>query len=268
MHGKFPREAELKRETTGAMARLCIAILTLILAGALTPARAQDTFGGRLSLERLGEVKPGIYLAGDNVRFTLVNEGDNFLLRFDNNPEVFVLYTGHASLGGRILKYDSGETVLQVAGWGGMTLYTDASPTGLPTVRTGDATAPAPPNISLSDMQNAAEDETQHLAYTRGLRLGVSADWQALAGNGAMRALAFDTMENTVRGLDRFSYSAGGREALAHRIDSVMIEAAAKPTLMLKAKTLIVTFNPARGYEGRASSRAIARALGSVFPKH
>ncbi|HSM95823.1 MAG TPA: DUF4908 domain-containing protein [Rhizomicrobium sp.] len=250
------------------MARLCIAILTLILASASVPAYAQDVFGGRLSLERLGEVKPGEYLAGDNVRFTLVNDGDNFLLRFDSNPEVFVLYTGHASLGGRILKYDSGETALQVAGWGGMTLYTDSAPTGLPAVRTGDATDPAPPNVSLSDMQNAAEDETQHLAYTRGLRLGVTADWQALAGNAGMRALAFDTMENAVRGLDRFSYNAAGREAIAHRVDNVMIEAAVKPTLLLKARTLTVTFNPARGYEGRASSRAIARALGSLFPKH
>ena len=250
------------------MARLCIAILTLILSSALLPARAQDVFGGRLSLERLGEVKPGVYLAGDTMHFTLVSDGDNFLLRFDNNPEVFVLYTGHASLGGRILKYDSGETVLQVAGWGGMTLYTDTAPTGLPAVRMGDATAPSPPNISLSDMQNAAEDETQHLAYTRGLRLSVSADWQALSGNGVLRAFAFDTMENAVRGLDRFSYSAGGREALAHRVDSVMVEPAAKPTLTLKTKTLIVTFNPGHGYEGRASSRAIARALGSLFPRH
>lgn len=251
------------------MARLCIAILTLLLGSALIPARAQDSFdGGRLSLERIGEVKPGAYLAGDSVHFALVSDGDNFLLRFDNNPEVFVLYTGHASLGGRILKYDSGETVLQVASWGGMTLYTDAAPTGLPAVRTGDAAIQAPPNVSLPDMQNAAEDESQHLAYMRGLRLSVSADWQALAGNSGMRALAFDTMENAVRGLDRFSYGAGGREALAHRVDALMVEPSSKPTLALKTKTLIVTFNPARGYEGRASSRAIARALGSIFPKH
>jgi len=250
------------------MARLCIAILTLLLGSALIPARAQDSFGGRLSLERIGEVKPGAYLAGDNVRFSLVNDGDDFLLRFDNNPEVFVLYAGHASLGGRILKYDSGETVLQVAGWGGMTLYTDTAPTGLPAVRTGDATTPAPANVSLSDMQSAAEDESQHLAYMRGLRLSVSADWQALANNAAARGMAFDTMENAVRGLDRFSYSAGGREALSHRVDALMIETSGRPTLSLKTKTLIVTFNPARGYEGRASSRAIARALGAIFPKH
>ncbi|HEY7976782.1 MAG TPA: DUF4908 domain-containing protein [Rhizomicrobium sp.] len=249
------------------MARLCIAILTLILAGALVPARAQDAPNGKLSLERLGEIQPGTYLAGDDVRFTLVKDRDNYLLHFDNNPEVFVLYAGHASLGGRVLKYDSGETVLQVAGWGGMTLYTDAAPTGLPATRTGDGAVPMPPSVSLSDIQNAAEDEAQHLAYMRGLRLTVTADWATVSIDGATRALAFDTMENTVRGLDRFSYNAVGRELLAHRIDTVMVETAGKPTLRLKAKTLTVTFNPARGFEGRASSRAISRALGSIFSK-
>jgi hypothetical protein len=250
------------------MARVFIAVLTLILASALVPARAQDNFGGKLSLERIGQIKPGIYLAGDAVRFTLVNDGDNYLLRFDNNPEVFVLYAGHASLGGRILKYDSGETVLQVAGWGGMTLYTDSAPTGLPAVRTGDATVLTPSNVSLPDMQNAAEDESQHLAYMRGLRLSVSADWPALTSNGAARSFAFDTMENAVRGLDRFSYSAGGREILSRRVDAMVIALSSKPTLSLKARTLTVTFNPARGYAGRASSRAIARALGSIFSRH
>jgi len=249
------------------MARLFIAIVALILAGVPLSARAQAPFG--LSFERIGEVEPGTYLAGDNVKFTLTANGDTFLLRFDGNPEVFVLYAGHASLGGRVLKYDSGETAMQVAGWGGATLYTDAAPNGLPAERTGDPTpVPELPDVSLSDIQNAANDEMQHLAYMRGLRMTVSADWNALANDANTRALAFDTMENTVRGLDRFSYSATGREALSRHVDTLRIETAGRPTLTLKLKTLIVTFNPNRGYEGRASSRAISRALGAVFARH
>jgi hypothetical protein len=267
MRGDVLARGGCKEKKIGAMVRLFIAILTLTLASAFTQARAQDNFGGKLSLERLGNVKPGVYVAGDKVHFTLVASGDNFLLRFDDDPEVFVLYTGHASLGGRILKYDSGETALQVAGWGGMTLYTDTAPTGLPAVRTGDATVPAPANVSLPDIHNAAEDETQHLAYMRGLRINVTVDWPAIIADGVTRAFAFDTMENAVRGLDRFSYTANGREALAHHVDTMTVEPGNKPTLRLKTRTLIVTFNPARGYEGRASSRAIARALGSIFSK-
>ena len=70
-----------------------------------------------------------------------------------------MLYADHASLGGRVLKYDSGETAILVTVWGGLTLYTDAQPSGLPAVRTADAAAPTPPSIGLSDMQNEAIDQ-------------------------------------------------------------------------------------------------------------
>ncbi|HEY5337549.1 MAG TPA: DUF4908 domain-containing protein [Rhizomicrobium sp.] len=252
------------------MAKSIIAIAALAafaLCCTIAPAAAQG-LGEQLPLGHLGTIESGAYTAGDNLKFSLVGSGANFLLRFDGNPEVFVLYVARASLGGRVLKYDSGETALQVAGWGGMTLYTDAQPSGLPAVKTGDAIAPTPPNVSLADMQNAAGDEAEHLAYMRGLRLGFTADWSAIAANAVARAFAFDTLENAVRGLDRFSITAPGREALSHRVGTVMIAISAKPAITLKAKTLIVTFNPDRGYEGRASSRAIARALGQVFPTH
>lgn len=249
------------------MARFFIAIAALLLMSVTTTLHAQESLGERMTSERLGDVQPGAYVAADTVKFALSQDGDNFLLRFDGDPEVFVLYTAHASLGGRELKYDSGETALQVAGWGGMTLYTDAAPNGLPASRTGDAVAPSPPNVSLSDMQNAAGDEAEHLAYTRGLRLNFTADWGALAANAVMRAFAFDTLENAVRGLDRFSITAFGREALGKHVSMVMIAASNRPTIALNGKSLIVTFNPEHGYEGRASSRAIARALAKVLPK-
>jgi hypothetical protein len=220
-----------------------------------------------MAAERLGTVQPGTYMAGDSVRFSLTPDGEVFLLRFDNDPEVFVLYPAHTSLGGRELKYDSGDTALQVAGWGGMTLYTDADPNGLPAERTGDTAPPSPPDVSLGDMQNAANDEAEHLAYTRGLRLSFSADWGALAANGAMRAFAFDTLENAVRGLDRFSITTAGREALARHVANVVVMSSNKPTLDLNGHSLIVTFNAEHGYVGRASSRAIARALAKVLPK-
>jgi hypothetical protein len=230
------------------------------------PARAQEAMDSRLSMEKLAAIEPGAYQAGDNVKFTLDAAGENFLLRFDGDPEIFVLYSGDASMGGRVLKYDTGETVMQVAGWGGMTLYTDASPNGLPAMRIGDSVAPSPPAISLGDIQNAASDEAAHLNYTRGLHLSFTADWNALQNNDAMRALCFDAMENTARGIEIFTASTPERQIIAHRLNIVMIVQGAKPMISVKDKTLTATFNPARGYAGRASSRAIARALARVLP--
>lgn len=231
-----------------------------------TPLPAQYSGqGGPLPLDRVAYIEPGTYLAGDSIQFTLDSAGGNFLLRLRGSPEVFVLYVDHGSLGGRILKYDSGETALNVAGWGGMTLYTDAQPQGLPAVRTGDSAPPSPPFVSLQDMQNAAADEAEHLAYVRRVNIQIGADWNLLGDNAGMRAFAYDAMENAARGIERFCSAAGARDAFTKRVSMMMIVAGNKPTMGLNGRTLTVTFNAGSGFEGRASSRAIARALGNIL---
>lgn len=214
---------------------------------------------------RLAAVQPGTYEAGDDVQFTLDREDTHYLLRFANDPEVFVLYADHASLGGRVLKYDSGETALQIAGWGGMTLYTDQKPGGLPAMRTGDSVPPTFPAVSLAAVKSAASDETKHLAYLYRLNLSFSADWDALADNAALRALCFDALENAARGIDRFSAVPAGHNAIEARVNTVFVATSGKPTLQLKGNSLTVTYDPGKGYAGRASSRAIAHALDTLF---
>jgi hypothetical protein len=245
-----------------AMPRIGTALLLCTL---LTgPAQAQNQMNSRLSQERVGDVDPGTYTAGGAI-FTLDRYGDKFILRFAGDPEIYVLYTDRASLGGRVLKYDSGQTVIRVAGWGGMTLYTDAAPAGVPAERTGDTLPPSLGTISLSDMQNAAEDEAEHLAYSRDIHLSFTADWNALAGDSRLRALCFDALENTARGIDRFAITAPARAAFAKRIDQVRMALGTKPIMFLSGKTLNVTFNAQTGYAGRASSPGIARALGQLL---
>ena len=237
--------------------------LTLLAAPA---ANAQSSLAARLATERLAEVRPGNYQAGDDRISRSTRDDGHYLLRFKRaNPEIFVLYADHASLGGRVLKYDSGETAMQIAGWGGMTLYTDKKPGGLPAVRTGNSAPPAMARVSLDAVKKAASDEAEHLAYVRRLALRFSADWTALAGNAALRALCFDTLENAARGIDRFAATPAGRKALSYHVTAVLVATGGKPTLHLQGKTLTVTFDPDIGYAGRASSRAIARALGLIF---
>ncbi len=238
--------------------------LTFLLASQGAQAQ-QDSFEERLSMDRLGYIEPGTYLAADKIGFSLDADGPNYLMRFDGSPEIFVLYTDNASLGGRVLRYDSGETALQVSGWGGVTLYTDPDPRGLPAVRTGDSVAPTPPATSVADIQNAAQDDAEHLAYGRRLNLAFTADWNAIADNPEARAFALDAMENAARGLDRFAASTAAREALARHVSTVMMSVAVRPAVMMNGKTLVVTFDPRRGFVGRASSRAIARALKTLL---
>lgn len=244
------------------MPRIGIALLLCAsLAGA---ALAQDEMSTRLSRERVGDIVAGSYAAG-SLDFTLDHYQDKYILRFAGDPEVYVLYADHAPLGGRALKYDSGATAIRVAGWGGMTLYTDTAPGGVPAERTGDTLPPSLGMISLSDMQNAAEDEAEHLAYSRAVRLNFTADWSALAGDSRLRALCFDAMENAARGIDRFVIRPQARAAFIKKIEGVRMALGTKPLMFLSGKTLNVTFDAQHGYAGRASSRGIARALGQLL---
>ena len=226
---------------------------------------AQDELGARMSQERIGDVRTGTYSAGDQLKFTLNHYLDRYLLHFIGDTEVYVLSADHGSLGGRVLKYDSGATALVVSGWSAITLYTDTQPSGLPAERTGDAVLPSVVPISFTDMQRAAADESTHLAYVRGVHLFFIAEWPALAGNAAMRAFAFDAMQNAERGIDRFAKTAPARAALAARVDTVQLLAGGRPLVTLRGKILNITFNPAQGYSGRESSRAIANALGEIL---
>ena len=240
-------------------------LLVFLLQIFFWPAAAQQSVEERLSSDRVGYIEPGKYVAGDDVQFSLDPAGSNYLLRLDDSPEIFVLYQDRAALGGRVLKFDSGETALKVAGWGGVTLYTHAAPQGLPAERTGNSAPPQLLPVSIGDLQSAATDEGQHLFYTRRLSIAFTANWNSLAQDGNARIFALDAMENAERGLDRFAASLAAREALMHRVDTLALAMSNRPSVRLNGKTLIVSFDPGRGYIGRASSRAIARGLAKVL---
>jgi hypothetical protein len=248
------------------MSRILAALFcgAAIASGALAE-QPREALEARLSSDRLGRVESGTYLAGDRISFALDSSGANYLLSFDDNPEIFVLHPDSASMGGRILKYDTGETALQVSGWGALTLYTDTETGGLPAVRTGDFSEPALPSVSVDMLQSAAVEGAGELGAVDRLAVSFSADWASLSANGPARAIALHAMENVARGIERFCASVHRHAVFARRIASVSLAMAGEPTVTLQGKVLLVTFNPDLGYEGLASSRSIAFALGMLL---
>src|SRR3569833_3912307 len=242
-------------------------ILAVALLGASAAAvHGQESLGARMMMDRIGDIQTGAFSAGDNnIRFALTRYAEKYLLRVDGDPEIYVLYADSGSLGGRTLKFDSGGTAIAISGWGGMTIYTDAQPGGLPPDHTGDATFPALATEPLTAVQEAARDEGAHLAYVRGLRIRFDADWPALAADAALRAITFDALQNAARGIERFAANARGRAAVAAKMDCVQMTTGGRPTIALHGKTLVVTYVPGRGFAGRASSHGIARALGQLL---
>jgi hypothetical protein len=242
-------------------------IMTALLCGALSARAAEPerSLQARLSSDRLGHLEPGTYLAGEKTEFELSAAGSNYLLRCDRSPEVFVVTPDNAPMGGRVFRYDSGETALQVAGWGGVTLYTDANPEGLPAVRTADAAAFSPAPASEKDVRTAAQDLAETLERLHRIDVVFVVDWPGLPDTSLARGRILDALENIARAFDRLGHSVRWRQALSRRISQIVLAKAGTPAVKLSGKTLFITFNPDAGYEGRASSRAIASALGTLL---
>ncbi len=235
-----------------------IFVAALWAVGLLLPVSAQD-IGSKLSADRLGEIEPGYYEAGDRIDFVLVPLDDRYLLKFDGQDEVFVLQTARGSVGGRVLKYDTGDMAVQVAGWGGITLYTEEAPNGLPAVRLGDAPALEFEPVSLAQLQRAAND------VAHGLNLQLEADWSAFAADPRARAVALEALMNTRKGVGAFA-SSHGKAPFERQVTSIKLVPNTKPALSLTGKTLAVGFAPTEGYPGRLSSHAVVETLNGLMP--
>ncbi|HEX4271731.1 MAG TPA: DUF4908 domain-containing protein [Rhizomicrobium sp.] len=233
-------------------------------------AWGQDPMSARLSAERVSDITAGSYgtdaaASNEGRQFTLEPYGEKYLLRFTSTPENFVLTVDRGVLGAKWLKYDTGATAIRVSVWGGLTLYTHDAPNGMPANRQGDAPAFGIASVSAPDLTAAMHDETSHLSYVQNLPLAFGADPSVIKSDGETRAMAFETLTNTVTGIERFLAAPAARKALTQRIDAVRVTEGAKPTIIIAGRALMVSFVPGEGYDGRASSHAIAHALGKLL---
>lgn len=233
-------------------------------------AWGQDPMAARLSAERVSDIAAGVYVTDTSSpnggrEFTLEPYGDKYLLLFTDTPERFVLTVDRGVLGSKLLKYDTGATAMRVSVWGGLTLYTQDAPGGLPATRQGDAEAPGLGSVSASDLSAAMHDKSSHLTYVQNIALNFAADPSVLKASGETRAAAFETLTNTVMGIERFLTAPSAKKVLAQRIDAVRVTEGAKPTVIIAGRALMVSFVPGEGYDGRASSHAIAHALGKLL---
>ncbi len=203
----------------------------------------------------------GSYLAGDN-RFVIARAGNYERLRFSGDGEIYYLTIEPAPMGGRVLKYDTGEIVMQVAGWGGVTLYTHKVPGGLPAERTGDATGldpePVPPGDQVKTFAIGFSDEIQSRT---GLLFGFRANWDAFAHSDSLRAVAAGAIRNSARAIERVAASRQAGQALLAQFDVVRITPGNEPSVSIGDKMLTITFAPSQGMGACPSSLLIAKTI-------
>ena len=231
---------------------------------ALAPG-VTNALAARLAADhRAAAIAPGRYSAGEGRNFVLMPYRGRYLLRFDGVAENFVLTTDAASLGAKLLKYDTGAAALSISVWGGVTLYAADAPGGLPATHQGGAGALTPISVSASELRSALSDEAAHFSYAGDLTLQFVTDTATLSDPEA-RAMAFDALANVQWGIERFIATQAGKRAVSRRISTVKLEKAAKPGVTLSGRNLLVRYAPQDGYMGRVSSHAVAHHLGKLL---
>jgi hypothetical protein len=220
---------------------------------------------GRLFAQPLLLPAEGLYVTNDVPNFMVDRREGQVRLRFLDSEEVFYLTSEPGSLGSRVLKYDTGDVALTVAGWGGVTLYTDEIKSGIPAERQASATDFEPKPVPAKDIKPLADRLSRELNMHGAFSIGFLTDWDALAKQSeTARGLAVNSMRNATYALVQMA-GESERPAIAADLHTVRLVEATQAGVALEKGTLVVSYAPKNGPSGRPSSLAIERALEAAY---
>jgi hypothetical protein len=189
--------------------------------------------------------------------FVLDRSAPRPLLKFDDSPEVWVLWPVRGPRGDVIYKNDLGEPMLRATKLGGMTVFTPRRPTGAAAALAGASSplrlSPIGPVALLQRVLQAsvrASRAAQHL-------IGFDAPDADAASDGVIADAAGVAAEAIVT----LSARPGGKTVLA-RIDKVAFVEGARADVIARRTVITITIVPAQGFAGRPSSLRILSAVG------
>jgi hypothetical protein len=252
------RERSLRNIKAAGLSFVRLAAGLALVAGLAGTVCAEET-PPRLQLAATPIPADGLYEASDTLQFVIDHRDQYVRLRFMGSDEVFYLSSEPAPLGGRVLKYDTGEVALQVAGWGGVTLYTDAAKGGIPAEHTDLSNPVDPMPVAVADVKAFAQKLASALASHDDLAVGFAADWDSL-GSDPVRALAVDAMRDATYAVEMAARGVH-HDVLSDRLHIVKVTAGMKPGAIFGRGILVVTYAPQNGPSARPSSLAIVRVL-------
>lgn len=227
-------------------------------ASALEPGALRDSlFGGKPTMADPRTGQPvARYVSQEGDVFVLDRSQPRPLLKFDDNPEVWVLRPQLAPRGDVLYMNDLGEPVLRATRLGGLTLFTNDRPGG-----TAAALAGAGQNLRLAQMgpQQLLERLAQASARaTRAARRLIPFEADASPGSSALTA---DAAMIVAEAIIRMSKRPDSRDLLA-RIGKVRLVEGRKPQAEVSRGVVQVTVSPRDGLAGRPSSERIIAATG------
>ena len=235
---------------------LCACALGVSSSAVAQPSLRDGLFGRHSSEGRPPTAPPvARYVSEDGDIFTLDRSTTRPMLKFDGNPEVWVLAPQPAPRGDVIYKNDLGEPVLRATRLGGVTLFTDDRPTGSAASLAGGGAPLRLPPIgpqALGERLLQASFRSSRLArHPIAFQAEATPESSALIGDAAIVVtLAIGRVVDKPEGRSRL---AGLRQ--------VFIEDGRKVAAVLKEGALRITVVPGLGMAGRPSSEKLAKVV-------
>ena len=196
----------------------------------------------------------------------LANQGQSFifdrqsapqaLLKFDDNPEVWALEAVTAPRGDTVYRNDAGEIVLRLTRVGGLTLFTEQEPGGLPVAMLGEADNLLPPP---GMPQNAVFQRIIQagLRASRAVQHPITFDAPGYPSQAG--PLVVDTAIVAADALVRMSRRPDCH-AFLMRLDKLTIVMGPKADVAVNGPVMTITVAPGKGFAGRPSSDRLIKA--------
>ena len=227
--------------------------------GVSLPACAQPSLRFTPFGDSRGAANPPVarYVAGEGKSFIFDRspDGSEALLKFDDNPEVWVLQPSPGPGGVTIYRNDVGDPVVRVTRLGGVTLYTPREPEGVPAALSGDAEDLSPPAFVPNGflLQRSAQASERCSRVAQHLVTIESSN-----ATPATSPLFLDAITIPSEAIVRLSRRKEAKPFLS-RLEKVLFITGTRPDVSFNRTVMTVTIAPSKGYAGRPSSDRIAK---------
>ena len=235
--------------------------------GASLPAYAQPLHNLTPFGDGRGASNPpvGHYLASPGRSFVLdrLAIAPEALLKFDDNVEVWVLEPSVGPGGVTYYSNDVGDRMVRVTRLGGVTLYTQREPEGVPVSLQGEAEELLlPAVIPDRTMLQLVPQASEHISGAAQTAVGKEHPVNVTAGAHMTNASAvfFDAITVATKTLEDLARRKDAKPFFS-KLDQVLFVVGAKPDAVFNGSVLTITLTPGRGFAGRPSSNRIVKSV-------
>lgn len=249
------RSASLK-----AVAAACGLAVCLTASAAASPARAEglNTLGTVLRGTPSQRPAPlvGRYVTERGPGFVLDRSNTAApLLKYENSDEIWVLQARPAGRGDMVFVNDAGDVVLRSTRLGGLIMFTEDRPQGMPVALRGDA-RPIPTDVVMTPqafvrrLRDAGERISDVAPGFKKITFNSDDSAAPLLAEAAM--LTAQAVQNAVK---------RKKVATVNTLERLVLRDGPAPAVLFDHGVLTVTVTPGLGVAGRPSSERIAKAL-------